>query len=62
MKKRVVFIFLLPGFLNARTQVPNAFSYQAVVRDASGSIIANRMVTFRITVFNRFNNRDRSLF
>ena len=35
-------------FLSA--QIPQAFNYQAVVRDASGQISANQEVSFRITI------------
>ena len=31
-------------------QVPNAFNYQAVVRDASGNLVINQDVSFRISI------------
>ncbi len=51
MKKKfsltIVFISLV--FIGL-AQVPNAFNYQAVVRDGSGEVLANQSVSFRISV------------
>ena len=32
-------------------QAPDAFKYQAVVRDASGNILANQNVSFRMSIY-----------
>lgn len=48
------YLFILSAFLfnilNTAAQAPEAFSYQAVVRDASGTIIQNQAVAFRISI------------
>lgn len=51
MKKKVLFAVALTviAFIGI-AQVPNAFNYQAVVRNASGEIIANQNVSFRISI------------
>jgi glucan phosphoethanolaminetransferase (alkaline phosphatase superfamily) len=55
MKKKIslasVFISLvIIGF----AQVPQAFNYQAVVRNGSGDLIANQSVSFRISILQGF--------
>lgn len=51
MKKKflltIVFISLV--FIGL-AQVPNAFNYQAAVRDGSGEVLANQSVSFRISI------------
>jgi hypothetical protein len=52
-KTAVIFVFALCLQLitiNLLAQAPESFSYQAVVRDASGLIIANQAVSFRISI------------
>lgn len=47
------FVFTSVFFLIALTlmaQVPSAFSYQAVVRNSSGDIVANKAVKFRFSI------------
>ncbi len=53
MKKIFLFftIILLYGFI-LKAQVPNAFHYQAVVRDASGEIVANKLISLRISILS----------
>jgi hypothetical protein len=41
-------LFWISGF----SQVPQAFKYQAVARNASGNVIANQTVSFRISILN----------
>jgi len=49
--KRIVLLVILTLFCTlSYSQVPNAFNYQAVVRDASGEIIANQDVAFRVSI------------
>ena len=51
MKKiSLSFILFLATFVAAFSQVPNAFNYQAVVRNSSGEILANKTVSFRISL------------
>lgn len=50
MKKLISFCFLLVCFLSVNSQVPEAFNYQAVVRNASGEIISNTDVSLRISI------------
>lgn len=52
MKKvLVLFVFAFVA-LGAFAQVPQAFKYQAVIRDASDNLIANQSVDIRITIAN----------
>ncbi|MEN8229279.1 MAG: hypothetical protein ABFS38_14060 [Bacteroidota bacterium] len=44
----VVFFFILTGY--GFSQVPEAFNYQAVVRNSSGELIANQNVSFKISI------------
>jgi uncharacterized protein (TIGR02145 family) len=51
--KRILFLlyfFILSNILIA--QSPEAFKYQAVVRDATGQVIINQEVSFRISLMN----------
>ena len=51
MKKIYLSILLLAATIGvAFSQVPNAFNYQAVVRNSSGEILANKTVSFRISL------------
>jgi len=51
MKKLYLSFLLLAVTIGAAfSQVPSAFNYQAVVRNASGEIIANKAVSFRISL------------
>ncbi len=51
MKKIYLSILLLAVTIGAAfSQVPNAFNYQAVVRNSSGEILANKTVSFRISL------------
>jgi len=52
MKKKISLLFLL-GLLAASpiiAQTPNAFQYQAVVRNAKGAILQNQSVNVRFTL------------
>lgn len=42
--------------LNSFAQVPGAFSYQAVVRNNSGEVIANQEVSFKISILQNFES------
>ena len=49
--KQIFLLFILAvSMLFANSQVPEAFSYQAVVRNASGEVIPNQLVSFRISI------------
>ncbi|MEN8118639.1 MAG: hypothetical protein ABFS16_16770, partial [Bacteroidota bacterium] len=51
MKKQLLFIFALVGLtLVSNAQVPEAFNYQAVIRDNSGAVIANQNVSLKISI------------
>lgn len=52
MKKVLVLFILAICTLGAFAQVPQAFKYQAVIRDASDNLIANQSVDIRITIAN----------
>ncbi len=48
--KNAIVIFLLLSVYFVNAQSPKKFKYQAVVRDASGNVIANHNVGFRISI------------
>jgi hypothetical protein len=49
--KRIFLLFALLLFVfTLIAQVPLAFKYQAVARDASGNVLANKSVTFKINI------------
>jgi hypothetical protein len=50
MKKNTLLIALILLTVIGFTQVPDAFNYQAVVRNLSGEIVANQSVSFRISI------------
>ncbi|PLW92826.1 MAG: hypothetical protein C0592_08780, partial [Marinilabiliales bacterium] len=52
MKKVLVLFVFAVAALSAAAQVPQAFKYQAVIRDASDNVIANTSVDVRITIAN----------
>jgi hypothetical protein len=50
MKRSFILTIFCLLWLNLIAQVPQAFKYQAVARDASGSVLANRSISFRISI------------
>lgn len=52
MKTLVTFFSFFLLWLNITAQAPQAFKYQAVVRDGSGNVVADRNVSFRISILN----------
>ncbi len=51
MKKLFLTVFLTTTiFISGFAQVPASFNYQAVVRNSSGEILANKTVSFRISL------------
>ena len=50
MKKITLSLVMITIAISVFTQTPQAFKYQAVVRDNAGEIIANTSVSFRIGV------------
>lgn len=50
MRVIYVFLFVLGFSLHAICQSPERLSYQAVIRDASGNLVANQSVGMRITI------------
>ncbi len=50
MKRLLFSVIILSLSIFTYSQVPNAFNYQSVVRDAAGGIIANQPVSFRISI------------
>ena len=51
MKKTLLILFLISSWL-VKSQVPQGFSYQAVIKNASGSPMANQNVKVRINLTN----------
>ncbi|MCX6199484.1 MAG: collagen-like protein, partial [Bacteroidetes bacterium] len=53
MKKFILSALAIVAFAHwALAQVPQAVNYQAVARDASGSVLPNRNISVRITINN----------
>jgi hypothetical protein len=52
MKAIVFLILCCIGWLNMMAQVPQAFKYQAVVRDYSGVVMADKAVSFKISILS----------
>jgi len=50
MKKLFILLVMFIIALQVSSQAPQKFNYQAVCRNASGAVIANQTVTFRLTV------------
>lgn len=50
MKRIILSIVLALSMLFAHSQVPKAFSYQAIIRDASGNVLSDKLVSFRISI------------
>jgi len=50
MKKILTFIIIIISITNLLAQAPQSFSYQAVVRDATGNIIASSPISLRISI------------
>jgi hypothetical protein len=43
----IIGLFLITGIM---AQAPQAFKYQAVARDVAGNVLANKMISFRISI------------
>ncbi|MEY3598118.1 MAG: hypothetical protein RL521_540, partial [Bacteroidota bacterium] len=52
MKKIIALPFLFLCVFSAMAQSPQAIPYQAVLRNADGSVIANQAVTITFTILN----------
>ncbi len=50
MRSIVIFILLFAAATSLMAQVPQAFNYQTVVRNSSGQIIPDQLVSFRISI------------
>ncbi len=51
MKNYLILALAILSFQSAFTQAPDAFKYQAVVRDATGGIVSNQSVNFRMSIY-----------
>ena len=49
MKKVILFILVIQSF-NVGSQVPEAFNYQAVLRNVSGEVLSNKTVSLRVSI------------
>ncbi len=47
---KILFLFSFFYFLNTQAQAPNKFSYQAVVRNTAGALVANSNVGIQISI------------
>ena len=56
MKKITFFLFFAIFFNTLYSQSPNNFTYQSVVRDASGNLMSNEEISFRISILRSSQN------
>ena len=56
MKKIILFLFFAIFFNAIYSQSPNNFTYQSVVRDASGKLMSNKEISFRISILKSSQN------
>jgi hypothetical protein len=56
MKKLLIVLLLLAGFFSANAQTPQAFSYQAAVRNAAGQVLTNLPVKVRFSILDSTAN------
>jgi hypothetical protein len=56
MKKLLIVLLLLASFAFANAQTPQAFSYQAAVRNAAGQVLANLPVKVRFSILDSTAN------
>ncbi len=55
--KKITLCFFLALFVNdIYSQSPNSFTYQSVIRDASGQLISNKEISFRISILKSSQN------
>lgn len=50
MKNSLAVIIVVIAFMQAFTQTPQAFKYQAVARDSTGNVIVNQSVSFKLSI------------
>ena len=56
MKKLIICLFLALFINDIYSQSPNNFTYQSVVRDASGNLMSNEEISFRISILKSSQN------
>ena len=55
--KKIIICFFFSLFVNSiYSQSPNNFTYQSVVRDASGKLMSNKEISFRISILKSSQN------
>ena len=50
MKKLIFTVLMWAAIVNLYSQAPESFKYQAIARDASGLVLANKNVSFQISI------------
>ncbi|MGD0342059.1 MAG: hypothetical protein ABSA76_10175, partial [Bacteroidales bacterium] len=50
MKKVIILLVFVAGFISTVAQVPQGFNYQAIARDGSGNIIPNQSLPVKIDI------------
>lgn len=50
MKKLLFLLICLAIYLNIVAQSPGSFNYQAVIRNASGNVLANEQVVIKLNI------------
>lgn len=53
--KKIIILLIIIGFCEAIAELPNNFTYQAVLRDNSNNLIVNTQVGLRISIVNSLN-------
>jgi len=50
MKKPLLFILMILGVFSLKAQSPQAFSYQAIVRNSDGELVSNSSIGMKISI------------
>ena len=56
MKKILIVLLFMAGLISANAQTPQAFSYQAAVRNSAGQVLANLPVKVRFSILDSTAN------
>lgn len=53
MKRLLLLLLIIPAFISLKSQPPQAFNYQAVVRDKSGNLHSNKQLDVKISILSQ---------
>ena len=62
MKNLLLYILCSISSITLVAQIPNAFNYQAVARDAKGQILENKNISVRITIHRDHSGSTKAIF